>query len=172
MFQRIHKLTDRKFRALTGLSKKNFKELTVVFSECHQENEAEYRDAFFEKTGRKLNGGGTSTFRTPTEKLFFVLFYLKTYPVFDVLGFVFDCSGKTAHENLYKYLPILEQALNKLEVLPKRNFDTVEEFIEYFKKHKNLLIDATERLHHRKRNYEAQKDLFNGKKKTIQLRIQ
>ena len=172
MFEKIHKLNDRKFRALTGLTKKNFLELTVVFSACSQAIDEEYRTAFFETTGRKLNGGGSPIFKTPTEKLFFVLYYLKTYPTFENLGFIFGCSNKTAHENLYKFLPILERALEELKVLPKRSFETVDEFIEYIKKNEDLLIDATERIHHRKSDYEAQKELYNGKKKLILLKTQ
>lgn len=172
MFEKIHKLNDTKFRALTGLKKKYFLELTVVFSACCQAIDEEYRAAFLEATGRRLNGGGSPIFKTPTEKLFFVLYYLKTYPTFENLGFIFGCSNKTAHENLYKFMPILERALKELNVLPKRNFDTVDEFIEYIKDNGNLLIDATERIHHRKSDYEAQKELYNGKKKLIPLRIQ
>jgi len=165
MFQKIHNLTEREYRAIIGISKKDFRELTVVFSECEQElkNQA-YKD-FVAFHGRKPNGGGSPKFKTPSEKLFFTLYYLKTYPTFDVLGFVFNCKGKTAHENLYKFLPILENALEKLQVLPKRNFDSVEEFLEFIKGTEDLLIDATERLHHRKKDYEEQKRFYNGKKK-------
>lgn len=166
MFEKIHGLNDRKFRSLTGLKKKDFLELTVVFSACCQAQDEEYRAAFLKATGRQLNGGGSPIFKTPTEKLFFVLYYLKTYPTFENLGFIFGCSNKTAHENLYKFLPILERALKQLKVLPKRSFETVDEFIGYIKDNKDLLIDATERIHHRKSNYEAQKELYNGKKKT------
>jgi len=172
MFEKIHKLNDRKFRSLTGLKKKDFLELAVIFSACNQAMSEEYREAFFKATGRKLNGGGNPIFKTPTEKLFFVLYYLKTYPTFENLGFIFGCSNKTAHENLYKFLPILERALEQLKVLPKRNFETVDDFIEYVKDNQDLLIDATERIHHRKSNYEAQKELYNGKKKRILLKIQ
>lgn len=172
MFERVHKLNDRKFRSLVGLAKKDFLELTVVFSACYQAKQEEYRTAFFKATGRILNGGGSPLLKTPTEKLFFVLYYLKTYPTFENLGFIFGCSNKTAHENLYKHLPILEEALRQLNVLPKRGFDTADEFIEYIKSNEDLLIDATERIHHRKSDYEAQKALYNGKKKHIPLKIQ
>ena len=96
---------------------------------------------------------------------------MKTYPTFDVLGFVFNCKGKTAHENLYKFLPILESALETLNVLPKRKFDSVEEFLEFIKENKDLLIDATVRIHHRKKDYEEQKKFYNGKKKLTRLKI-
>jgi len=66
-----------------------------------------------------------------------------------------------AHTNLYCFLPILEYALAKLNVLPKRNFDSVDEFLDFFKVNKNLLIDATERIRHRKKEYQEQKKYYN-----------
>ena len=118
----------------------------------------------------KPSSGGNPTFKLPSEKLFFTLFYLKTYPTFDVLGFTFNCSGKTAHDNLYNFLPVLQIALAKLDCLPKRKFDTVEEFIEFSKNEKKLIFDATERLHHRKKDNEEQKKYYNGKKKHTLLK--
>lgn len=164
MFQKIHNLTDRQYRALIGMSKKDFNALCVVFSECDQKLKQQAYEDFVKKYDRKPTAGGSPTFKTPSEQLFFTLFYLKTYPTFDVLGFVFNCSGKTAHENLYKFLPILENALETLHVLPKRSFNSVKEFVEFFKKQEDILIDATERIHHRKKDKETQKKFYNGKK--------
>lgn len=172
MLKQIHNLTDRKYRALIGMSKNNFTQLTVVFSECYQAQKAQEYEDFVKKYDRKPTAGGNPTFKTPSEQLFFTLFYLKTYPTFDVLGFTFDCSGKTAHENIYKFLPILEKALALLNVLPKRKFKNVHEFIDFVKEHKDILIDATERIHHRKKDYEEQKKFYNGKKKPTLSKIQ
>jgi len=58
-------------------------------------------------------------------------------------------------------LPILEAALHKLKVLPKRTFESVDEFIEFAKAHKDIIIDATERLHHRKKNQQEQKNDYS-----------
>ena len=165
MFQKIHSLSDREYRALIGMNKKDFRELTAIFSECEQKLKIEAYEDFVDKYDRKPTGGGNPIFKTPSEKLFFTLYYLKTYPTFDVLGFVFNCIGKTAHTNLYKFLPILENALQTLGVLPMRKFDSVEAFLEFTKEHEDLLIDATERIHHRKKDYEEQKKFYNGKKK-------
>ena len=170
MFQKIHSLTDREYRALIGLSKNKFQQLTAVFSECEQKLKKQAYEDFIEKYDRKPTAGGSPKFKTPSEKLFFTLYYLKTYPTFDVLGFVFNCKGKTAHENLYKFLPILESALETLNVLPKRKFDSVDEFLDFIKENEHLLIDATERIHHRKKDYEEQKKFYNGKKKPIRLK--
>ncbi len=165
MFHKIHRLTDREYRALIGISKKDFIALTLVFSQCEQELKNQAYEDFLQKYDRKPTAGGSPTFKTPSEKLFFTLYYLKTYPTFDVLGFVFNCKGKTAHENLYKCLPILEKALESLNVLPKREFDSVGQFLEFMKENEELVIDATERIHHRKKDYQAQKKFYNGKKK-------
>lgn len=165
MVQDIYKLNDRQYKSLTGLSKKDFQQLAVIFSECEQKAKNEYYEQFVAFYDRKPSAGGSPIFKTPSEKLFFCLFYLKNYPTFDVLGFTFGCSNKTAHENLHKFLPHLKAALNELNVLPKREFESVEEFIEFTKKYKDIIIDVTERLHHRKKNYDEQKKYYNGKKK-------
>lgn len=170
MFQKIHSLKDRQYRALIGMPKQDFKGLTVVFSECDQQRKTKAYEDFVKKYDRQPSTGGKPIFKTPSEQLFFTLFYLKTYPTFDVLGFVFNCSAKAAHENLYKFLPILEQALETLGVLPKRKFDSVKAFIEFTKEHEDILIDATERIHHRKKDKEVQKKFYNGKKKHIPLK--
>ncbi len=172
MQQNIQQLKDRQFRALTGLGKKDFNTLAAAFSETHLEIQAAYYKEFEDFYDRKPSLGGCPIFKTPSQKLFMTLFYLKSYPTFDVLGFTFNCSGKTAHDNLYKFLPILEKTLDKLSVLPKRSFQTVEEFIAFTKAHKDLLIDATERIHHRKKDQEEQRKYYNGKKKCIPLKTQ
>jgi len=46
--------------------------------------------------------------------LFFVLFYLKTYPTFDVLGFHFGLSARHAHDHVEFLMRILERALANL----------------------------------------------------------
>lgn len=170
MFERIHNLNDRQYRAVIGINKKDFQQLTVVFSECEQTLKNEAYEEFIEKYDRKPTAGGNPHFKTPSEKLFFALYYLKTYPTFDVLAFVFNCSRRTAHENLHTFLYILELALSDLKVLPKRKFDTVNEFIDFLKENTELLIDATERIHHRKQDNEEQKKYYNGKKKRTPLK--
>lgn len=165
MLQDIHKLTERQYKATIGMGKKDFQRLTVEFSECDQEIKNQHYEDFEAYYDRKPSSGGSPAFKTPSEKLFLTLFYLKTYPTFDVLGFTFGCSEKTARTNFYKFAPILEAALVRLDVLPKRSFESVEEFIAFTKSHENLLIDATERLHHRKQEQAEQKKYFNGKKK-------
>jgi hypothetical protein len=51
-----------------------------------------------------------------------------------------------------------------LNVLSKRKFDPVDQFLKFIKENEDLLIDETERIHHRKKVYEEQKKFYNGKK--------
>ena len=76
MFQKIHKLTEREYRALIGLNKKDFRALTVLFSESEQELKNQAYEDFVEKYDRKPTAGGSPKFKTPSEKLFFTLYYL------------------------------------------------------------------------------------------------
>ena len=172
MTQNIDKLNDRQCKALIGLSKERFNRLAAVFGECDLAIKEEDYQKFIEYYDRKPSSGGRPVFKLPAEKLFFILYYLKNYPTFDVLGFCFNCSGKTAHQNLYKYLPVLIMALDKLNCLPKRCFDSVDEFVTFTKESKDLIIDATERIHHRKKDNDEQKKYYNGKKKHTRLKTQ
>jgi hypothetical protein len=166
MIQDIRNFTDRQFKALIGLSKQQFSHLSADFTACEQIIKEQHYNDYREFYDRNPTNGGNPILKTPSERLFFILFYLKTYPTFDVLGFVFNCSGATAHQNVYKLLPILEKTLEILKVLPKREFKSVDEFIVFTKEHKDLLIDATERIHHRKKDNQMQKQYYNGKQKT------
>jgi len=38
---------------------------------------------------RAVGGGRRHTLKTPTDKLFFILFYLKCYPTFDLAGLLY-----------------------------------------------------------------------------------
>jgi hypothetical protein len=92
-------------------------------------------------------------------KLFFILFYLKNYPTFDVLGYEFGIDRSKACVNVHKIKVVLLDALSELGILPKREFSSAEEMAEAFKD-KDLLIDATERPHFRHKDYETQEKYF------------
>jgi len=79
------------------------------------------------------------------DKLLFLLYYLKVYPTFDVLGTQFGMNRSKACENIHSLFPVLCNALSNLGVLPYREFKTVEEFRTACQGIKKILIDATER---------------------------
>ena len=83
------------------------------------------------------------------DKLIFLLYYLKVYPTFDVLGAQFGMGRSKACENVHALRPILYKAFENLGGMPDREFKTVEEFRAACAWIDDLLMDATERPHSR-----------------------
>lgn len=151
---------ERQLRAVTGVSIEQFFILLSVFEPLLISYEKERKDNKI-----KPNNGSVGILKTPSEKLLFILYFLKCYPTYDQFGFVFDMSGSSAHTWLYKIMPVFVKTLDQLNVLPETKFETPEEMHEVFEAHDTLLIDATERAIQRPKDNEEQKDHYSGKKK-------
>lgn len=159
--------SDRLIRATTGLSALEFKPLLAIFyRELQKERWIRY-ERYFERgvRERRPGGGRIGSLRTPTEKLFFILFYYKCYPTFDVLGLLFDLDRSNACRNVQKLTLVAENVLEKKMVLPERKISTVEELLELFPDVKDLFIDGTERPIQRPKDRTKQKANYSGKKK-------
>lgn len=154
-------------RVLTGVSTQKLELLEIAFAKAYaEEKERIYQEQVKAgKRQRKPGAGQKGKLPTLREKLIFVLYYLKVYPTFDVLGAQFGMARSKACENLHFLYPILAQALVNLGVFPHRKFETVEEFRAACQDIENLLIDATERPHRRPVDNEKQEDLYSGKKR-------
>lgn len=113
------------------------------------------------------NAGRKSTLDTIEKRLFFVLYYFKTYPTFDVLGGTFGMDRGTACKWVHRYTEVLLEALQKMKLLPMRRFKSKKEFIEYFPEIRLVVIDGTERRQQRPQNSEKQKEHYSGKKNSI-----
>lgn len=156
---------ERLFKALTGLSKAEFQKLLPLFVESYYEIRQEKYEQSKSKRKRKPGGGQKGKLKSMALKLFFILYYLKTYPTFDVLGFVFGLDRARACTNVHALAPILQRALSKLGMLPKRAFESVEEMKAAFENIKDLFIDVTEREQARPKDNEEQRKKYSGKKK-------
>jgi hypothetical protein len=162
---------DRQFRALTGLSREEFEELLPIFTESYHEHLLEAYEARKAKRQRKPGGGQKGKLDTMDKKLFFLLYYWKVYPTFDVLGDRFGFDRSKACTNVHKLWPVLERTLDKKEVLPARSFTTIEELRAAFVDVEELFIDATEREQVRPSDEEAQREKYSGKKNDIRSKI-
>lgn len=167
MIQVIPELKDeRQTRALTGVPAEKLVTLEAAFAlALEDEKERAYREGVKEgKRERKPGGGQKGKLPTAYDKLIFVLYYLKVYPTFDVIGAQFGMSRSKACENLHRWLPILYKALENLGVMPHREFKTIEEFRAACAWVDDLLIDVTERPHCRPSDAAEQEKLYSGKK--------
>lgn len=150
---------DRLLRSLTGLNRKAFDTLLVDFDTAYQKT---LRD---KPRKRAVGGGRKAQLQTSKSKLFFILFYFKCYPTFDVAGLVFDFDRAQAHEWMHRLQGILEQVLGEKMVLPERKIRSMAEFVERFPDVTTLKIDGTERPTARPKDPEQQKENYSGKKK-------
>lgn len=153
--------TDRMCKALTGLSVREFEELAVDFSRNYQEFEAKRK----KNRQRKLGGGRGSYIETSREKLFYVLWYMKTYPTFDVASFYVGFARGNACTWMHTLLPILETTMKRKFVLPQRKIADPEEFLRLFPETAEVFVDGVERLKQRPKKKKSANKTYSGKKK-------
>ena len=132
--------TERQFKALTGMSRTEFDQFLPSFTEAYEEHRQEAYEAQEAARQRKPGGGQKGKLIEMSQKLFFILYYWKVYPCYDVLGFQFDMDGSKAYTNVQALWPVLKRALAKCEVLPKREFANIEELREAFSQVSDLFI--------------------------------
>ena len=150
---------DRLLRALTGLNSKAFQSLLLTFTQVYEQT---LRD---KPRQRSVGGGRKARLRTFEHKLFYILFYFKCYPTFDLAGILFDIDRSQAHHWAHRLQPILEAALGEKKALPERQINSVQAFIERFPGVERVVMDGTERPIKRPTDSEKQKLNYSGKKK-------
>jgi hypothetical protein len=82
-------------RAMTSLDRAEFEKLCSAFSEAWNEHTHQH-----EKDPTK--GGRNPSLKTIQDRLFFILFYLKVYPVQEVLAHLFGMSQGQANFYIYE----------------------------------------------------------------------
>jgi hypothetical protein len=115
---------------------------------------------------REAGGGRKGQLSTTEQKLLFSLVYQKTYPLQALLGEVFGLSQSRANRWIQRLLPILQQALDELGVLPTR---VPSKFALHERRHQEaaaLIIDGTDRRRQRPKNPAKQALHYSGKQKT------
>jgi hypothetical protein len=151
----------RAIKALIGMPYQEFTALIPTFQRIMLEEQAKRQ-----KREIPLCNGIKGHLPTIESKLFFVLFYLKTYPTFDVLAYISKKSRGRSCEAIQLYMKILEKTLKRKLVLPVRKIRSVEEFLTLFPGEKEIFLDGTERRIQRPKDSTSQKKHYSGKKKT------
>jgi len=149
---------NRQWRASTGLDESQFKKLVLEFK-------LTYEDFLGETiTDRVKNSSKKSRFISYEELLFFLLYSIKSGLTYDLLGLSFDIDRGNAFRNQTFGLRILEMTLQRLDFMPKRFFEDLDDFKNSMSEHEQLLLDASEQRRQRPQNQEDQKDDYSGKK--------
>lgn len=152
---------ERQWKASTGLSEQKFFSLLKSFGEA-------YEQLFgVSMTERQSNSTAQSTFQTYEDLLFFTLYSIKSGLTYDLLGLTFGLDGANAYQNQALGLRVLRAALKRGDHMPKRAYQSVEEFKEHWGEESEIIIDATEQRSQRPGNHQDQKEDYSGKKKPI-----
>ena len=171
------KSKPKAFRSFTGFDVEEFQILLAAFTTAW-ERYAQQNRLPSELRQRGYGGGRKARLGTCENKLLFILVYLKTYPLQEVLAFHFDMSQGQACQWIGILSEVLRLALGELGHLPERDPQKVKELLETYMdgsqqyeastglETENFAIDATERRRQRPKDQEIQKRFYSGKKKT------
>jgi hypothetical protein len=152
---------DRQWKASTGLSEQQFKSLVKLFEKAYEQL---FGVSMLE---RQNNSTNENTFKTYEDLLFFSLYSLKSGLTYDLLGLTFGLDGANAYQNQALGLRVLRAALEQGGHMPKRAYQSVEDFKEHLSEENEILLDVTEQRRQRPDNQEDQKEDYSGKKKPI-----
>jgi hypothetical protein len=155
------------FERLTGLKVAEFERLLEPFSREYHQQVIQPR---LTAPGRVRASGGGQKGALPelADKRLFILMYTRIYPLLLVQGMFFGMAESKACKWVGILLPILDAALGRSHLRPKRaQGRSVEEIIQEFPELKELgvLTDATERPIRRPKDTQEQKEAYSGKKK-------
>jgi len=150
--------------AMTGLTRAEFYQLLPHFQYAwDQYVQQHYVDR--EDRQRQYGAGRSeTTLVTLEDKLLFILYYVKVYPLQEILAFEFGMVQSTANEWIHILSEVLKKALDHGGYVPERDPKQLETVVES-EAESTYGIDGTERPRQRPRDAEKQKNYYSGKKK-------
>jgi hypothetical protein len=142
---------------MTSLSRSEFEGLLGDFAK-----------AWGEETGRERmdpsKGGRPPTIQSLADRLLFILFYLKTYPLQEVIAHLFGLSQPQANFTIHQLSAVLGKALDAQGHQPARLTEAMLARLEG-ELPQDLGIDGTERRINRPADDLGQRLHYSGKKK-------
>ena len=158
------------FRSLTGLSVEEF---DVLYDELAAKIDS-YDESRLQRRARKRAlGAGGQYQHDARNRLLMAMIWLRTYPTYEVLGFLFDLHKSNIGRNLETLLAVLRDALgDEIEWPDKtRRQRKMADFMQDFPD-VAAIVDATEQPTQRPQDQEHQKAPYSGKKKRHTLKTQ
>jgi DDE superfamily endonuclease/Helix-turn-helix of DDE superfamily endonuclease len=144
----------RVFQQIVGMTVEEFNKLKPAFEQAYAEAQA----------GKPSRAGRKSVLRTIEDKMFFILFYFRHYPIQEVIAFLFGfCQGQANHW-IHRLSPILQAALGSEGCLPERSAKELREILAACEV-PEFLIDGSERPIRRSGDNAKQRQDYSGKKK-------
>jgi hypothetical protein len=158
------------FRSLTGMSIGEFEGLyqqVVDDIERHDETQLEQRNR------QRAVGAGRRYQHDARNRLLMAMIWLRIYPTYDVLGFIFDLDKSNICRNLKGVLAVLGEQLGDEIKWPEKGQrqQKMDQFMHEFSE-VAAIVDATEQATQRPQDPDEQKNYYSGKKKRHTLKTQ
>lgn len=149
------------FLSLTGITAEEFDSLLPSFESAW--NNFVYKEFIKGKNRiRNYGGGNNPVLETTEDKLLFILFYYKIYPIQELQGYLFGISQESTCDWIKRLSLCLTKALGYEKELPERKKENWDTIFQHFPS-LDIFIDGTERpINRPKKN---QKFYYSGKKK-------
>jgi len=158
------------FLAMTGLTQAEFDQLLPPF-QCAWDQYVQQNYVDRDDRQRQYGGGRSAlTLVNIEDKLLFILYYVKVYPLQEILAFEFGMVQSTANEWIHLLSEVLKKALAQGGYVPERDPKQLETVLAS-ETEPTYGIDGTERSRQRPRDAEKQKHYYSGKKKRTRSRI-
>lgn len=158
------KTKPRVFQQMTGLPLKAFEKLLPTFKKAYKHQQEIEEEIRAKPRHRKKGGGRKGKLGTEADKLLFILFYFKFYPIQEVQGFFFELSQSQVNYWVHYLTPILNEALGYEKQLPARKTTEIKQILAECPD-LEFIIDGTERPIQRPKNKRRQRDCYSGKKR-------
>jgi hypothetical protein len=160
-------LSPKIFPALTGLTREEFDHLAVDLAAALGRSRATSTHTKRGQPRQRAAGGGPrATLDLPT-RLLMTLLWLRVYPTYEVLGWLFGLEKSNAWENVQDTLAILESLADfpfERPAADRAKLGTRQAVFDAFPQVK-IIIDGKEQPFQRPRGWEEQKPFYSGKKK-------
>jgi hypothetical protein len=162
--------------SLTGLTPVEFQALYENFALVYQR----HRDSATttrrgRRPRRRAPGGGSRYALELQHRLLMALVWLKVYPTYEVLGFLFDLHKRNVQLNVRDVLEVLE-LLDDFPFDPpsgdRKPLGSVNDVMEAFPQVRLIIDSKEQRVYRPGGSFERQKPFYSGKKKAHTHKVQ
>jgi hypothetical protein len=149
--------------AMTSLTHAEFQQLLSHFQYAWDQYVQQHYVDRGDRQRQYGAGRSEATLVTLEDKLLFILYYVKVYPLQEILAFEFGMVQSTANEWIHILSEILQKALDRGGYVPERDPKQLAPVLGA-EAEATYGIDGTERPRQRPCDTEKQKNYYSGKK--------
>lgn len=152
------------FQYVIGIKFSQFNELLPKFSGTLRQ--AEVKKAYSKMRIREAGGGRKAKLKDDYQKLFFILFYYKTYPTFRFAQVIYGIDKRNIQLWVKFLAPVLFSTLGyELSLKMRKKISRWDIWLEEYPELSEFIVDCTERAIQRPKDNRIQEEYYSGKKK-------